>query len=200
MADIWDTIVNFGKANLADWTVTKLYLACAIAGATVIIGQSGLSLFGFGDADDVDPDIDVDDLDGADSLNFLSIRGLAGFLALFGMMGAGGTASGWNSLVTLVVALASGFTIMFFIAVTMRWFRRQQSSGNLRPENAVGKSARVYLRIPANRAGKGKITVSVQGRNLELEAVTAGPELPTGSACRVVSMVTEDTFEVTALD
>ncbi len=200
MGDFWNTILDFGKDNLADWTMTKIYLICAAAGGSVLLGQMGLSLFGLGDADDIDPDVSVDDLDGGDGLSFLSIRGLAAFLTLFGLVGAAGTSSDWPPLPTAVAAFSSGFAVMFFIALAMRWFRSQQSSGHLQPKNALGKTARVYLRIPANKAGKGKITVSVQGRSLELEAVTSGPELPTGSSCRVVSMITEATFEVTSIE
>ena len=201
MEGIWDTISDWARNNLTDWTMTKVYLACAVAGGTVLIGQTGLSLFGLGGADaEVDPDVDVDDIDGGDSLNFLSIRALAGFLAFFGLIGAGGTASEWPPGLSLAVAFAAGASVMFFVAFVMRFFHRMHSEGNVRPENAVGKTARVYLRVPAGRSGKGKVSLSLQGRSMEFEAVTAGDELPTGSACRVVGLVTEDTVEVTSLD
>jgi len=201
MGDFWNTIVDWSKEHLADWTMTKVYLACAIAGGTVLIGQTGLNIFGLGDADaDIDPDVDVDALDGADSLNFLSVRALAGFLTFFGLIGAGGTASHWHAGLSLGAAFAAGSSVMLFIALIMRWFRRQHSEGNLQPQNAVGKTARVYLRVPPGKSGKGKITVSIQGRSMEFEAVTSGGELVTGSPCRVVSMITEDTFEVASLD
>ena len=70
----------------------------------------------------------------------------------------------------------------------------------MRPENAVGKTAKVYLRVPGEHSGAGKITVSIQGRSQEFGAVTGGPELPTGSEARVLGMTTENTFEVVALD
>jgi hypothetical protein len=56
------------------------------------------------------------------------------------------------------------------------------------------------LRVPGHRAGKGKVNVSIQGRNLELEAVTAGEELSTGAACRIVKKISPGIFEVAALD
>jgi len=88
---------------------------------------------------------------------------------------------------------------MVFIAFLMRMFTRMHSEGNLDPRKAVGRTARVYLRIPGGRAGKGKITLSIQGRSAEFDAVTSGAELPSGGACRVVGMVTDDTFEVVSL-
>ena len=44
-----------------------------------------------------------------------------------------------------------------------------------------------------------KITVAIQGRTHEYQAVTSGPELATGTEVRVVKQITENTFEVEAL-
>jgi hypothetical protein len=200
MQELWDTIKGWASDNLTDWTMVKIYIGCAIAGGTVLVGQTGLNLLGLGGDTDIDPDMDVDALEGGDSLNFLSVRALAGFLTFFGLVGWGGTSSGWGTLLTSVVAFLAGSTVMVFVAAMMRFFSRMQSSGTVKPEAAVGKTARVYLKIPANRTGKGKITVSVQGRSVEFDATTAGDELPSGSECRVVKMTTESTFEVAALD
>lgn len=201
MGEIWNTITDWARDNLADWTMTKVYVGCAIAGGTVLLGQTGLNLFGLGDADaDVDPDMDVDEIEGGDNLNFLSIRALAGFLVFFGLVGWYGTAEDWSGAPTALAAFGAGASVMVLVAVVMRAFKKAHSAGNLRPMSALGKPATVYLKIPANKVGKGKVTVSIQGRSRQFEAVTAGPELPTGSDCRLVAMVTEDTFEVVSLD
>ena len=89
---------------------------------------------------------------------------------------------------------------MVMVAVIMRSFQRLQSSGNVDAKAAIGHVAVVYLRVPGERSGKGKITVSVDGRSHEYEAVTAGKELPTGVDCRVVRMIGNGTFEVVALE
>lgn len=200
MEAIWDWITDWSRNNLSDWTMTKVYIACAVAGGSVIVGQTGLSLFGLGGADDVDPDVDVDDIEGGDNLHFLSVRALAGFLTFFGLVGWGGTASGWSKGATIGSALGAGATVMFFVAFIMRMFTRMHSEGNLNAESVVGQSAKVYLRVPGHGSGKGKVTVSIQGRSVEFDAVTKGDELPTGSECRLVRLTTQDTFEVTPLD
>ena len=200
MDGVWDWITEWSKNNLSDWTMTKVYIACAVAGGGILVGQTGLSLFGLGGAEDVDPDISVDDLEGADDLNFLSIRALAGFLTFFGLVGWAGTASEWSGPATVGAAFGAGATVMVLVAFVMRMFARMHSEGNLRAESAIGKSARVYLRIPGEGQGKGKVTVSIQGRSMEFDAVTKGAELPTGSACKLIALTTEDTFEVAPLD
>lgn len=200
MDGFWDSIVGWAKEHLSEWTMAKAYIACAIAGGSVLIGQTGLNLFGLGGDGDIDPDVDVDQIEGGDSLNFLSIRALAGFLTFFGLVGWGGTANHWGGGVTVLASFAAGASVMVFVAFIMRMFQRMHSQGNVDPRNAVGKTARVYLKVPGGHGGKGKITVSVQGRSMEFEAVTSGVEIPSGGTCRIVGMTTEDTFEVTTLE
>lgn len=201
MGDLWDQVLQWGRNNLSDWTMNKVYIACAVAGGAALMGQTGLSLFGLGDVDgDIDADTDVDDIDGTDGLNFLSLRAMAGFLTFFGLVGWGGTASHWNPLVTVGAAFGSGASVMLMVAGIMQFFKGMQSQGNVEPAAAVGGSATVYLRIPAERGGKGKITVNLQGRSMQFDAITAGPGLPSGADCRILRMTTEGTFEVGPLD
>jgi len=201
MDGVWDSIWGWAKDNLSHWGMIKIYIACAVAGGSVLVGQTGLNLFGLGDADtDVDPDVDVDDIEGGDDLNFLSIRALAGFLTFFGLVGWAGAGSGWPTWGHVGAASLSGAAVMVLVAIIMRFFRRMQSSGNVKPESAVGSIATVYLKVPGQRTGRGKITVSIQGRSMEFEALTAGKELPSGSECRILKMTTENTFEVGSLD
>ena len=166
----------------------------------MLLGQMGLSLFGFGDADNDFGVEDLGDMEGADSsLNFLSVRAIAGFLTFFGLVGWLGSGKGWGDATTGAAALAAGGSVMVMIAWIMRSFQRLSSSGNVIPENAVGKVAKVYLRIPENRSGKGKVTLSLQGRSVEFQAVSRGDALPTGADCRIVAMVGADTCEVEPL-
>lgn len=198
---IKDWLVGFAGEHLVDWTVAKIYLACAIAGGSVLLGQMGLSLFGFGDADNDFGVEDIGDMEGADSsMSFLSVRAIAGFLTFFGLVGSYGTAAGWRPYQAALGALAAGSSVMILVAWIMRSFQRLTDSGNIRLDEAVGTIASVYLRIPAERAGRGKVTATIQGRSVELQAVTRGPELATGVACKIVAMTTDDTCEVEALD
>ena len=88
---------------------------------------------------------------------------------------------------------------MLLVAWLLSLQRKLQASGNLDPRGAVGKAATVYLRIPPQKTGAGKITVSLQGRTAEFTAVTAGDEIATGQDVRVVRMTTPGTFEVEPL-
>jgi hypothetical protein len=185
-----------------DWTMELAYMACAAAGATVLVLQTLLLLFGIGDADaDVDLHGDVGDgahHDGAFGL--FSVRAIASFFTFFGLTGWLGVKKGWDPNLTVLLAAASGLALMAVVAWMMRVQARLQSRGNLDPRNALGQSARVYLRIPGKNAGFGKVTVKVQGRTAEFNAFTLGPELPTGALVRITRMSTPDTFEVARLE
>ena len=195
-----DSVLDWLKDNLADFGLIKVYMACAIAGGGVLLGQAGLNLFGLGGDADVDADMDVDEMDAGDgSISFISIRTLASFLTMFGLVGWAGTADGWGPIKTPVVAFLAGASTMLVVAYLMFTFRKLVSAGNVRPKDAVGKTAKVYLKIPGEKSGRGKVTVELQGRSQEFSAVTAGPEIPTGADCRLIGMTTEDTFEVEAL-
>ncbi|MFT5289339.1 MAG: hypothetical protein ACI8QS_000747 [Planctomycetota bacterium] len=196
MDGIWEAVRGWFGENLSDFTTSKMYLACAIAGGTVILSQLGLNLFGLGGDGDVDPDVDVDDIDGGEGMHFLSVRALSAFLIFFGLVGNAGVQEGWSTPVHTLTAFGAGSSVMVMVAFIMRFFIRMQSSGTIDAHGAVGMTAQVYLRIPAERSGKGKIQVMLQGRTAEFQAVTTGEAIPTGAACVIQKQVTSDTFEV----
>lgn len=181
-----------------EWGMKTLYMACAAGGGAVLIVQTLLLLLGFGDADvDLDSPDDVDAGDG--SFSVLSLRAVVSFFTFFGLTGWLGINQGWGDIVTLTAATGSGLVLMLAVAWLMHMQSKLQSQGNIDPKNAVGKTARVYLRIPAENSGFGKIQVKVQSRTAEFSAFTNGVELPTGATVRIARMTTPDTFEVVPL-
>ena len=55
-------------------------------------------------------------------------------------------------------------------------------------ESTILKTAEVYLTIPANKTGKGKILISVNGAVHELDAMTEGEEIKSGKTIKVVKI------------
>jgi hypothetical protein len=176
-----------------DWTLETIYFGCAVVGGAVLLLQTLLLLFG----GDVDGESDVDG--DSDGFSLLSLRAIASFLAFFGLAGWGGTEAGWSTAMTMGVAMGAGLAMLFAVAWLMTLFRKAHEQGNIDPANAVGLPAKVYLRIPGKNKGKGKITVSVQSRSVEFQAMTSGKEIPTGAEVRILSQTTPDTFEVEPL-
>ena len=176
--------------------IRTIYLGCSVVGGAVLGLQMLLLLFG----GDIDADTDIDDIaDHSDGMGFLSIRSMAAFLTFFGLTGMWGLDEGWGGGKTIAISMGAGFSALIVVAWVMGMMSRLSSDGNLDPENAIGSTARVYLRVPESGGGKGKITVSIQGRSKEYDATTQGPELPTGSEVRVVRQTSPNNFEVEAL-
>jgi hypothetical protein len=190
------------------WTMQTVYLGCAAAGGTVLVVQTAMMLFGGADHDAGALHADHPDIGHSESgehhgtdagLSLLSVRSVAAFLTFFGLAGFGGTSSGWGTFPTIGAALAAGAVMLLAVAWLFSFQGKLFSQGNLDPSNAVGCTARVYLRIPGKNSGKGKITVSIQGRTHEFSASTAGAEIPTGREVKVVRQITPDTFDVELL-
>ena len=87
---------------------------------------------------------------------------------------------------------------MYAVYWMMQCLYRLQADGNVRIQRSVGQRGNVYLRIPANRSGSGKIQFNLQNRTMEYLAVTAGPELATGAKVVIVGVVNPTTLEVQA--
>ncbi len=201
-------------------SMSTMYLLCATLGGTILVVQTILLAVGAGA--DTDADVDVGDLhDGdlghgevshghdlghghdhdtaqaADSfLKLLSFKTLVAFVTFFGLGGLATSRSGWDSLPALVVAVCAGCLALYIVAYLMAAMARLQSKGNIDLRNAVGQTGKVYLRVPAEKSGQGKVTVAVQGRRVECKAVTPGPEIPMGAEVRIVGASASDTVEV----
>jgi hypothetical protein len=194
----------------------QFYLFCAVVGGTIFAGQFLMSLLGL--AGDHDLAGDSDHCDGpvhdapADShhdgalashdsalwwfLSVLSFRTIVAGITFFGLAGRAAEASGVTPVGALVIACASGISALYLVAWVMQTMLRLRSDGTAHIENSVGQTATVYLTIPGHRAGKGKITVTVQNRTMEYDAETDCENLPTGALVQIVSVSGADTAEV----
>jgi len=183
-----------------------VYLVCAVAGGAILGIQLLLLLIGFGGDDvdmsqadvgvDVDLDVDVGDADvdaadaSAAAFKVISTKTLIAFVTFFGLGGKCGTYYGLGDLLSALIAVASGGVALVLVAYLWSLMLQLQSSGNVDPRGAVGKIARVYLRIPPRGDGHGKVTVEVQGRSLELSATTTEEkEIATGDEVMIVDMI-----------
>ena len=119
-------------------------------------------------------------------------------LAFFGLAGLAAQSAEASTPTTLLVAVAAGAAAMAAVYWMMRGLQELRADGTVRIQRAVGQHGNVYLRVPANRSGSGKIQFNLQNRTMEYLAVTAGPELPTGTKVVVVGVVNPTTLEVQA--
>ena len=169
------------------------FAACAILGATLLVVQIALSSFG--------AHVDADGHHGlahdvGHGLDLFSSRSIVAGLAFFGVAGAAAARAGWRPGLAAFCAVTAGLAAMVAVAWLMSRLLRLEEDGAVRVEGAVGAPAIVYLAIPGERSGAGKVTLTLQGRTVEYDAVTAGGRLPTGAPVIVVDVLSPDTLEV----
>ena len=171
----------------------RVYALIAVPATLVLILQTILLFFGIGaDEDGIDltgnDQIDTPGDGGGDGLVLFSVRGIMAMLCVGGWSGLALYASGVNRPVTVIVSLVCGIAALFVIAYLMKAAMKLQSNGAIQLGTAIGKTGRVYIPIPPKTQGSGKITLTVQERFIEADAVTtADRKLRTGEVVRVVA-------------
>lgn len=185
-----------------------VYLVMALVGGVILLIQVVLQVIGLGGEADVG-DVGADGADGVDAdvdadaahsgnlfFGILSFKAIIGFCAFFGLTGLSLLDKDMGVGMRVALSCCAGFVAMFVIAWMMRALYSLQASGTMDVRRVVGHTAGVYLRIPAKSHGKGKVTVEVEGRSIEIEAVTDGDAIPTGGRVRILEMVGDDCVKV----
>jgi len=154
--------------------VSQIFTAMAVPATVVMIIQALLLLLGIGgDSGDVDVD-DISDIDAeaSEGLSLISVRGIVAFFSVGGWAGLVCDTGELPVVISVLIATAAGLAAMIGVALLFKSIMKLQSNGNIVIANAVGKTATVYIPIPPRKEGRGKVTVLVQNRFVELEAMT----------------------------
>ncbi|MGQ0715610.1 MAG: hypothetical protein ACT4PJ_18075 [Gemmatimonadaceae bacterium] len=180
--------------------MTTFFLICAALGGGVLVVQLALGLLGVTDAGGNPHVGDGHDAGGANGahagLDLLSVRSISAGLAFFGLGGLAGLATGLGLIAAIPLSLMAGIAAMVGTAAVMRWMLRLEDDGTVSIHGAVGATGRVYLSIPGDRKGAGKVTLTLQNRTVEYQAVTSSAPLPTGAPIMVVDVIGPDTVDV----
>jgi hypothetical protein len=192
----------------------QFYLVCAVLGGTLLLCQFVMGLLGFGGHHELGGDHDMGadhDMGGHDAhhdagqdhehswlVGVLTFRTLVAALTFFGLGGyLAMTHEDLNTpALSLGIALSAGGGALFLVAWLMRSLARLQAEGTVRIDRSVGKTGTVYLPVPGEKAGVGKVHLNLQNRTVEYQAVTAKDQIPTGSKVVVVGVISPDTVEV----
>ena len=192
-------------------------MACAAIPMTVVmLLQLVLMIIGVGfdgDTDGDTGDVDIDEGgfetnaetsppdskgDGSSSVfRVFTIRGIVAFFALGGWEGLAALAAGLHPFWAIQISLFAGVCALLLAAIVIRLALRMQASGNLNINNAISQIGDVYIRIPSGRSNKGKVTLLLQERFVELDAVTDNDtDIMPNSKVEVVAVVDGDCLVV----
>jgi len=181
--------------------LSQIFAAIAIPATLIMIIQSLMMFLGLGFESDVEADIseniDYNVHDSSDGLSLITVRGMVAFFAIGGWAGLVASNGGISSVVSIIIAFFAGTLSLVGIAYLFKASLKLQGSGNLQIVNAVGKTGKVYIPIPANKSGTGQITILIQERLVELSAVTNDDRmLKTGEFVVVSQLIDEQTVLV----
>ena len=167
--------------------LVALYKWTAIISGVAFLLQLFATLFGF---DDIFGD--HGDTSGADGmhegmdghgfgfghtfLSFLSVRNVVCFLLAFSVTGYYGVTTYNLGGMATFLGVAAGVGLVFFNIYMMRALSRLKRDTTVRTDEMPGRPATVVFPVPGKRAGQGKISVTVDGRNMTLFALTDDPE------------------------
>jgi hypothetical protein len=192
-----------------------VYLSCFLLGGTVMLLQFVLGLLGLGGDHDSADGHDFHDVghdahghaghDAHDTahdhymawfMGVLTLRSIVAALTFFGLGGLAAMQAQFDPPFTVAIAVAAGAGAMFLVAAIMRGLTKLKADGTVRIERSVGKTGTVYLKVPGQKSGSGKVHLNLQNRTVEYQAITSSEELPTGAKILVVSVISSDTVEV----
>jgi hypothetical protein len=191
----------------------QFFLICLTIGGTILVLRLALSLLGIGfdsldgvvgDLGDADVDAGLgDDVPAEDGQGYhtdlgriFTFQAIVSFLAFFGVGGLAALESKQHPAVAVLIGSATGFVAVSLLGYVLGGLRKLNTDGTVQISRAVGLEGKVYLRIPANGDGEGKITLPIQGRTIEILARTPGPGLRAGDPVVVSRIIDAHIVEV----
>lgn len=186
----------------------KVLWAITLSASLIFVIQSVMTFLGAGDSSDFDVDTDVSgDVDVPDTdvhgtgQGLLTFRNFVNFLLGFGWSAILLRESIGSTPLLIVVSVIVGVILVTLVMLLFKWLSGMQEAGNINVfKSAVGCEGKVYLAIPGERSGSGKVQITINDAVREYEAVTDGPALATGTTVRVVEVISADTMLVEPIE
>jgi hypothetical protein len=153
---------------------------------------------------DVNHELDIGDhsntfLDSNVPLRLISLRNVTIFFTIFSWAGIAGIRNSYSKPKTLILGLVLGSAVVFLLSAVFRFILKLTESGNINFKYAIGVRGEVYLTIPENGKRGGKVQVIFQSSLKEIDAITYGDKLVTGTKIIVIG-VEEDYLVVKVLE
>jgi hypothetical protein len=162
----------------------------------MLIGVDGSDFDGI-DVPEIDTDFLNDEpISAIGGLRIFTIKGALAFLSIGGWI-AYIFAGLLGPLLSILLGAIFGSVAAVLQAMAFKAMMKLEVAGNLDYKNAIGKTGTVYMRVPKDKSGKGKITVVIQERYAEIDAITEDLEdiLPK-STIEIIGLYDETTLLV----
>lgn len=188
-------ILNIGQWWDALSSPLQVFWFIAIIFSVLFFIQFVLVLIGV-DGADTDLDADVDGASFDTEFSALSVRSIIAFFTFFGWTGVLTLNQQYSIWIAVIAASLAGLSAMLIVAYMMYKFSQLEQSGTLNLYHALDQEGEVYLPIPGAESGRGKIHLKVDGKMRELDAITSGEQLKTGTIVKVIEILDENVLKV----
>lgn len=166
----------------------KIFWLIAIPASLIFVFQTIMTFLGSDSYDGLQPDFDGD-VSGSDSpFQLFSLRNLVNFLLGFSWTGISFFNTISNKPLLIASSLAVGVLFVFIFFLIIKQVQKLAEDNSFNISNTLNKTADVYLTIPGNKTGKGKIMISVNGSFHELDAMTEDEKILSGAVVKVVKI------------
>ena len=182
-------------------TAMQVLWAITLSASLIFVIQTVMTFLGLGDHD-ADFDLDTSDgsFDADPSMNLLTFRNLVNFCMGFGWTAVLMHEKIQSNALLIIVSVIVGILLVTVVMWIFKWLSGMQQTGNIDVhKSAVGCEGKVYLTIPGERKGEGKVQITINNAVREYDAVIDGETIPTGKAIKVTEVINDYTLLVEEL-
>lgn len=182
-------------------TAMQVLWAITLSASLIFVIQTVMTFLGLGDHD-ADFDLDTSDgsFDADPSMNLLTFRNLVNFCLGFGWTAVLMHEKIQSNALLIIVSVIVGILLVTVVMWIFKWLSGMQQTGNIDVhKSAIGCEGKVYLTIPGERKGEGKVQITINNAVREYDAVTDGETIPTGKAIKVTEVINDYTLLVEEL-
>lgn len=193
-------------------SMTQSFYIAAAFFSVIFIWQFLMAVIGMGGDSDAEMDTDHDfdtaeDVDGVETdghdaaesmaaFKILSLRSVLAFCMLFSWAGALYLQAGKTVGMALLYATIWGAIGMILVATTLYLLRKMAHTGTMKLSGAVGKTAMVYLDIPAGGQGEIRVMIGERIENVKARCRDTEKSLSAGEEVKIISLAGGDVFIV----
>ena len=198
---------------IAEWwtslsVIMKVMWGITLAASLIFVIQTIMTFLGADtggdfdmDAGGMDADFDTSGGDAGSGMNLYTFRNLVNFLLGFGWSVILLQDSISSMTLLLIVSVLIGLALVAIVMYLFKWLSGMQQSGNIDVyKTAVGCQGQVYLTIPGERSGEGKVQITINNAVREYTALTDSDTLKTGTPIKVVEVLSPSTLLVEELN
>ena len=183
-------------------TAMQVLWAITLSASLIFVIQTVMTFLGLGDHD-ADFDLDTSDgsFDADPSMNLLTFRNLVNFCLGFGWTAVLMHEKIQSNALLIIVSVIVGILLVTVVMWIFKWLSGMQQTGNIDVhKSAVGCEGKVYLTIPGERKGDGKVQITINNAVREYAALTDGETIKTGTPIKVIEVINQGTLLVEELN